>query len=119
MNYAEWIEANVPENPTNMCEEVTACMVKAFPELTRVRGHYCDLLQGRRPHWWCVTPDGEIVDPTAAQFAPYGEYDPIDESKGTPTGPCPNCGDGICYDGAGVCSSKCAVEYAAYLNGTE
>ena len=51
------------------CREATAAMVKAFPELRRVRGHY-----GWCPHWWCETPDGTVVDPTARQFTPGGIY---------------------------------------------
>lgn len=40
-------------------------MVEAFPELKRVRGHYhCPWLSKAQPHWWCVDPDGNIVDPT-------------------------------------------------------
>lgn len=115
--YEAWIAENVPEDCKNLCEEVTEVMVGVFPELTRVRGHYIDLLVGRRPHWWCVTLEGEIVDPTASQFAPCGDYEPLDESKGEPTGICPNCGDGVCYDGAGVCSDRCHHQYLAYLNG--
>lgn len=115
--YANWIRDNVDASDCrNTCETKTREMVEAFPELQRVRGHYIDVIDGSRPHWWCKTEEGVIVDPTASQFNPYGDYEEIDESLGELTGRCPNCSDGLCYDGAGVCSKKCHDEYVAYLN---
>lgn len=101
--------------PRGTCQETAQAMVKDFPELTRVRGFYNDVLQGERPHWWCVDLEGEIVDPTAAQFAPCGEYLPYDESLGEPRGQCLNCG-GLMYDTplvVGVCSEACFEEAKA------
>ncbi len=37
--YADWIAANVKES-RGRCAEATLAMAAAFPELTRVRGHY-------------------------------------------------------------------------------
>lgn len=112
--YAAWIAANCPD-PTGRCAEYTAALAAAFPELTRVRGHYYCPTWGEREHWWCVTPAGAIVDPTAAQFPSRGAgaYVPWDESQPEPTGMCPNCG-GYCYDGGTCCSEKCHDEYVAY-----
>lgn len=50
--------------------------------LTVVRGHYyCPIWNRREPHWWCVKPDGEIVDPSALQFPSgglgIGNYEPF------------------------------------------
>ncbi len=91
--YAEWITANV-EKAYGQCAEVTEAMAVAFPELTRVRGHYYCTTWGERAHWWLVTPTGEIVDPTAKQFPSGGRgaYVKWDETRAEPTGMCPNCG---------------------------
>jgi hypothetical protein len=112
--YAAWIEANV-QDPHGRCREVTEQMADAFPELIRVRGHYYCLHWGERQHWWLVMPDGEIVDPTAAQFPSKGDgdYEQWDESRPEPTGICPNCGE-FAYDGKTCCSDACGRAYAAF-----
>lgn len=114
MTYKEWISANVVV-AYGMCKEVTAAMAKDFPELRRVRGHYCCPFWGERQHWWLVTGAGEIVDPTAEQFPSkgMGEYVEWDESAPQPTGKCPNCG-GYAYDYRTCCSDECHDEYSAY-----
>jgi hypothetical protein len=109
--YTTWIAAQT-EDPQGRCAEATLAMQAAFPELRRVRGHV--ITAGRdRPHWWLVTPDGDIIDPTAAQFQTLCFYQPWDEAQSEPTGKCPNCG-GYVFDGGTVCSETCAREYAAY-----
>ncbi len=112
--YADWIAANVKET-LGRCAEATLAMSAAFPELTRVRGHYQCWVWGERQHWWLVDPNGEIVDPTANQFPSKGGgvYIPWDESQPEPTGVCPNCGD-YCYNGQSCCSEACGISYAAY-----
>ncbi len=114
--YADWILENVTRS-YGTCAETTLAMVKAFPELIRVRGHYYDLVWGEREHWWCVAPNGDIVDPTASQFptAGAGHYEASDESQPEPTGRCPNCGD-LVYDGGTCCSELCHNAYAAYCS---
>jgi hypothetical protein len=72
--YSLWIFENVPQYCGGMCFVISTAMVKEFPELKRVRGHYVDLMFGTYEHWWCKTPDGEIVDPTVSQFTPDGQY---------------------------------------------
>jgi hypothetical protein len=116
--YAAWIDATYPtrESAYGQCDEATARMVAAFPELKRVRGHYHCILWGERAHWWCVSPEGDIVDPTARQFPSRGgHYEPWQEGEPEPTGMCPECG-GLCYEGASVCSDECGRAYTAYLN---
>lgn len=114
--HGEWIRTNVPK-AMGACAEITTQMCIAFPELARVRGHYIDHQWGSRAHWWCVDPDGGIVDPTAAQFPSKGsgQYVPWDEEQVSPTGMCPNCGE-YCYEHRSVCSDRCAASYAAYLD---
>ena len=117
MTYAEWIRAHVPSDPTGRCAEITGQMAATFPELTRVRGHYrWTQDEAPWPHWWCVAPDGAIIDPTATQWPDggLGEYLPHDESQPEPTGKCPNCG-GYCYEERYLCSPRCEREYLDYL----
>ncbi len=109
---------------TGTCAEAVNGMVALFTELKAVRGHarlltpnLPDYERKDWPHWWCVTEAGEIVDPTRSQFPGDIEYVPLDESKGEPTGRCPNCGD-VCYDFSYLCSEKCEQEYAAYCGGS-
>ncbi len=77
------------------CEPVCRKMKDKFPELKLIRGHYyCDGW-GKRMHWWLLSSDGKIIDPTAIQFPSNGTgaYELWDESHPEPTGMCPNCGD--------------------------
>lgn len=118
----QWIHF-YPPNPSDAdavrgsCAEATAEMVRLFPELIRVRGHY-----GRTEHWWCKTATGEIVDPTAAQFGvSEGTPDPIgrryvEHREGIdpePLGKCLNCGSYVWFNagyGGSACSAECAQE---------
>jgi len=120
VTYAEWIAAYVEKfgDVTGLCEEATVGMLAQFSELKRVRGHV--RWQGQRekpwPHWWCVAPDGSIVDPTVEQF-PAVElvYEAWDERRPEPTGKCHDCGDYV-FGGSEFCSQKCAASTAEYLN---
>lgn len=115
-NYKKWIETNIKNDGFGQCKEATLQMKEFFPELTRIRGHYYCPIWGEREHWWLTTPQGEIVDPTAAQFPSkgIGHYEPWNESQQEPTGKCPNCGK-YCYNGKTTCSDKCFEEYKFYL----
>lgn len=111
--FAEWIaQQGLPSCPAGLCESVTARMAEAFPELTRVRGHF---VTGRKdyPHWWLITERGEIVDPTAGQFEGIPGFYEAHEGP-EPTGKCPNCG-GYIYNGGAVCGDECGISYAAYV----
>lgn len=101
--YAAWIAANYPtaDSARNQCNTATRRMIADFPELKRVRGHY-----GGVEHWWCVTADREIIDPTVAQFSKPCEYRPVDESKPQPTGYCMWCRE-LCWDHEPACSPEC------------
>ena len=116
-DYEAWIVAHVPENSAGRCAEITQEMVAAFPELTRVRGHFNDAVWGRRAHWWLVDRDGSIVDPTAAQFPckGVGFYEPWPEGTEEPTGKCLNCGE-YAYGHQTFCSKICEIETTAEMN---
>jgi hypothetical protein len=62
------------------CREMSEELCRQDPTLTLVRGHYHCPAWGEQPHWWCVRPDGTVVDPTARQFPSKGagEYVPFD-----------------------------------------
>ena len=118
--YIDWINQNVKDGGYGHCKELSEQMQKAFPELKLVRGHYYCLVWGERGHWWLVSPDGVIVDPTAGQFPTKGRGKYVEWIEGTkePTGKCPNCG-GYCYDDKYLCCERCEKEYIAYCNNPE
>lgn len=119
--YREWITANVQGDGLGQCASVTQLMILSFPELIRVRGHYMDPCWGPREHWWCKTSDGEIVDPTAAQFPSVGasEYIEFEDGSEEPIGKCLECGE-YCWESEGGNSNFCSPgherSYLAYLN---
>lgn len=114
--YQDWIHKHYPDGGASMCNGATADMVKEFPELTRVRGYYGCPRWGRSAHWWCKTATGEIVDPTAGQFVPGGEYEEFDESKAhlLPTGKCMDCGEYV-YNNNTFCNDDCERATRRYL----
>jgi hypothetical protein len=63
------------------CKELAEQAVKDNPTLRLVRGHYLCPIWGQQAHWWAVSPDGTIVDPSVKQFptagvgAEYVEFD--------------------------------------------
>lgn len=113
-DYEAWIQEHAAI-PYGRCAALTQEMAAAFPELTRVRGHYYCFGWGEREHWWLTTPDGTVIDPTKAQFPSQGlgHYEPLDESQPEPTGICPQCGDQV-FDGGTCCSEDCHMAYVAY-----
>lgn len=137
VEYSFWIvEYTRNLDVFNMCSEGIAAMSQAFPELQARRGWVDVPGVGERPHWWLVTPDGVVVDPTARQFtdkpgdtlpngvrraAYYGGagilgYREVDEAN-PPIGKCMNCG-GTCFKNTApcyyVCSAKCEGELRDY-----
>lgn len=112
--YQAWIDENIKET-RGKCATATRQMQEAFPELTRVRGHYYCPVWGERQHWWLTDEEGQIVDPTKEQFPSHGRggYEPWIEGSPEPTGRCPNCGE-LIYDGRELCSEECHRSYAAF-----
>lgn len=119
--YRDWITSHVKssEDAYGKCEIVTLEMQQAFPELKRVKGHYYCSAWGERTHWWLVTPDGRIVDPTASQFPSNGsgQYVELDPNDPVPIGKCLNCGE-LVYEPApreDICSYFCYGEFIESL----
>jgi hypothetical protein len=115
--YTSWIEDYLVRHNNfvrGKCDEATVEMVEAFPELRRACGFvFCSW--GEDTHWWCVAPDGSVIDPTKAQFNglvfSYEEIDPKKPHRPLPTGPCGTCRNYV-YDGTMFCSTSCAREFA-------
>lgn len=121
--YFEWIENYLKEENYDVlckCVEATKKMNSEFPELIKVRGHVFCWEGGKYekyPHCWLETQHGHIIDPTRTQYDYLiHHYEAWDESKGEPTGKCPNCGE-YCFNNRYLCSEKCDAEYLAYVNG--
>jgi len=74
--YNKWIREKtfgmMPVDLINKCKEFSIMMSRDFPELRLVGGYYVCPKLGKRIHWWCETPNGTIIDPTAAQFPSRG-----------------------------------------------
>ena len=110
-------------------------MVEAHPELRRVRGYYKHPDVGSIGHWWCKTVDGEIIDPTAAQFPQGGTYQEWQDGVDfDPIGKCLECGELIWNPGESpyekdieqeyvelnpdrdFCCEECRISYVAEFN---
>jgi len=121
-----WVKANVPSEPENVryrCQEFSEVLAKEFPSLRLAAGFY----DGRH-HWWCVAPDGTIVDPTAHQFPSLGfaEYEEV-AKEDRPLQRCMGCGGDVyrkLHDGTvnrfapNFCNEACAWNTEDYLNST-
>jgi hypothetical protein len=94
MTYVDWIIEHypTPELAAGQCQKASHRMVEAFPELALVRGH-AFVGNRDRPHWWCRTPDGKYVDPTAHQWEyAIAAYTPLPLDHEDPVGKCIECG---------------------------
>jgi hypothetical protein len=121
--YQSYIKERWVSNLGGKCAEATIDMVAKFPELKRVRGHYYCPFWGERQHWWCIAPDGTIVDPTVSQFPSLGSGKYVEWSEGEeePVGRCVNCSKEVLMSknsnvGPEFCSMSCADSYIKYLN---
>lgn len=116
--YERWINAFETEHDNfvrGKCAEATASMVIAFPELRRACG-FAHTAWGEDQHWWCVAPDGKIVDPTKGQFpyvSQYEEVDLADPHRPIPTGKCMDCGAPVFA--TTFCNDACSARTEDYL----
>lgn len=112
------------------CAEFSQAFAKQFPELRTERGWVKDHItigQGTE-HWWCVDPEGNIVDPSLNQFRMWRQPEKLVYTVFNPEkdhiyiGRCHNCGDGIyglekdgpaymCLPEEGEDSSECERTY--------
>ena len=111
--YQRWIKEFATGDVANQCAEFTKLMNDVYPELRRVCGFYHCPIVGKRPHWWLIDQNGNIVDPTAVQFPSrgvMGEYIELEGPQGKPKGRCLNCGE-VSYHETYFCSDGCRDEY--------
>lgn len=123
--YADWIAAYLKTtNPYGRCKEACTTMQTVFTELVLVPGYVDTGTWGRRAHWWCVTLEGDVVDPTVSQF-PGGVwyYQPYKEGDAMRLGKCMDCGTEIwgaspahVYS-TSVCDEKCERSLCNYMDG--
>ena len=127
--YLIWIDGYRAKHDDKMhgkCIEATKAMQESFPELKIVKGHvYCPHPWGKRSHAWCVTPRGDIVDPTKSQFPGIFEYEAWRPGQEVRVGKCMNCGDEI-WEAIetldeeparkSICSKACTESFEEYLN---
>ena len=116
MTYEAWIKGNAKGDGYGKCHEVCVAMKTAFPELRLAKGFF-HCAWGARQHWWLITPDGHVVDPTRAQFPGLGGYEELRDDEledRVPSGVCMDCGDPV-YHGDTFCSPKCEAATRAYL----
>ena len=95
------------------CKEMCQALIEKDTTLRLVRGHYfCPVWNTDEQHWWCVKPDGSIVDPTAKQFGSkgHGIYTEFDGYVN-----CEQCGKRIAEEDIfpmgrfPTCSTRCAM----------
>ena len=128
--YTVWIEAYVlRQNDVLLGKCRSACeeMLLIFPELKIVRGHIYDAYWGKRGHFWLVTEDGTIIDPTRGQFPARSiQYEAWDPSVPVRVGKCQECGVEIfkCVETLdekpkveSVCSPECEQQLREYYDG--
>lgn len=101
--YQDWIDENILDTADILCLEWSGLMAQVFPELKLAEGSVL-ADDDRFWHFWCIDPDGEIVDPTACQFDEIIRY--RFEKYPTATGICPVCGNNT-YLGNTCCSVPC------------
>jgi hypothetical protein len=130
MTYREWIDDFVAKCDGKLlgkCREAVEAMHAVFPELRIVRGHAPVMGWGLRGHWWLITPDGTIVDPTEEQFPGVMQYEEWRPGDAVRIGKCMECGDEIWADIESLddgppphetfCSDDCRRSFASALTG--
>lgn len=118
--YKAWITEFVQLNRGSVrgkCAGASAAMVATFQELRLACG-LVHTFDGAEQHWWTVTPEGEIVDPTVAQFGEVLEYEELDPDapetrRRVPSGRCLDCGE-YTY-GEQFCGEDCERSFRCSL----
>ncbi len=128
--YKDWIDKHKEEKALlARCSLSTDEMVEAFPELEKVAGTVRFLGGGGSEHFWCVTPSGDVVDPTVSQFdSPVTSYRPFEPGDEVYVDKCMNCGMEIYKEiqdlkekghSECMCSDECEKSFVAWQNGEE
>ena len=125
--YNKWMSDNYPsrKEALSKCQEASKKMKEAFPELRVTNGFISLPFElDEKAHWWCVTPDGEIVDPTSIQYGTcildYEEINDEHPARKYRLAKCMNCGEqyyetpelkGVMHN------SSCEKEFAESMDG--
>jgi hypothetical protein len=127
VNYSDYLASvrsalsSTPLKGRGKCRLESEKMKSRFPELRVTAGYFYDPFWGKQAHWWCVAPDGTILDPTVCQF-PSGEigepgndwYEEVPESD-RPLGRCMDCGADVyptyVDDDGNVCENTSASTF--------
>ena len=115
--YQQWIE-NYEGDIYRKCKEVSLEMQQVFPELRIAKGLATIIEDDKQyQHQWLVSPEGDIVDPTAKQWIGIYHYQEITEEDPKPIGKCMNCGNWVFSDQSSsvFCSTECQKEYTHYM----
>jgi hypothetical protein len=97
------------------CKEFCEIELAKDPTLTIVRGHYyCPVWNTNEPHWWLVSTEGKIIDPTKLQFGSkgMGKYIPFNGYVN-----CSECGKELKEEEADIegnycfCSTNCHLHF--------
>jgi len=118
----ELTQNKTPTDLINRCKEYSIRMVRDFPELRLVGGYYVCSKLGKRVHWWCESPNGAIIDSTAAQFpsrgtGSYREVLPRERENGRK---CKSCLSPLYDNELDFCTTECEnkdIRYKEYLSG--
>ena len=121
--YQQWIETHYPTSKEAMgqCKKGCEQLKATFPELKITNG-FVAIFGDYVTHWWCVTQDGTIIDPTAVQFGVVLYYDEIDDDHPErlyEKKKCMNCGEYYYQtpDLRHMHTPACEAEFTDYLNG--
>jgi hypothetical protein len=108
--WLNWIDS-YPGQKILRSREVCNEMREEFSGLHLVQG-YIDVGYGRPlHHWWLVSKEGEIVDPTTSQYPPILRYEEWDETSPPSSGRCLNC-KSFTFDGSHFCNQGCEKQFS-------
>ena len=119
--YMEWID-NYEGDIYRKCKEVSEEMNNIFPELIICKGLVKIIENGKwYQHQWLKDFKGNIIDPTAKQWALIEEYREVKENDLKPVGKCCNCGEWVFgrFINSLFCSDNCSKEYVNFIGGHE
>ncbi len=68
------VEHSPDGDVVDMCEIAAQELANRYPIFKVKSAHIIDYFEGSWNHFWCESPNGDIVDPTVDQFCPPVQY---------------------------------------------